>query len=242
MHTTDLRHQHYISGKKIVALLLLLMPLWAQAQKWVERNDAKFAKRPFHFGIHMGFNTSDFKIRLSDDFVYNDSILAVNPRGGPGFNLNIISSLHLSKNFEFRFIPGVSFAEKYLDYKIRDAETVSKKIESIYVETPFHFKFKSDPIKNFKIYVIAGIKYGYDMAANAEARRAEDLVKLFRHDLSADYGIGFEIHFPLFILAPEFKVSNGLLNVHAADPALAFSRALGGLRTRMFLFSINFEG
>lgn len=242
MQTTDVRHQYHLPGKKIALLFLLSLPLLANAQRYVERNDARFQKRKYHFGIHMGFNTSDFKIRLSEDFVYDDSILGVNARGGPGFNLNIMGSLHLSKNFELKFIPGVSFAEKYLDYKIRDAGTTTKKIESIYVETPLQVKFKSDPIKDFKIYVIAGIKYGYDMAANAEARRAEDLVKLFRHDVSADYGIGFEIHFPLFILAPEFKVSNGLVNVHALDPGLPFSRALGGLRTRMFLFSISFEG
>jgi len=216
--------------------------MMAQAQRYVERNDARFKKRPFHFGIHMGFNTSDFKVRLSEDFIYNDSILGVNASGGPGFNLNIMGSLHLSKNFELKILPGVSFAEKTLNYNIRDAGITNKKIESIYVETPIQLKFKSDPIKDFKFYVIAGMKYGYDMAANAEARRAEDLIKLKRHDFSVDYGFGFEIHFPLFILAPEFKVSNGLVDVHSLDPALSFSRALGGLRTRMFLFSINFEG
>lgn len=242
MHTTHFRHQYHIQGKKIVLLLLTLWPLFANAQRYVTRNDARFEKRPFHFGIHMGFNVSDFKVKLSDDFVYNDSILGVNASSGPGFNLNIMASLHLSKHFELKVIPGVSFAEKYLDYSIRDAGVTSKKIESIYVEAPVLLKFKSDPIKDFKFYVVAGMKYGYDMAANAEARRAEDLIKLFRHDLSAEYGVGMEIHFPLFILAPEFRVSNGLLNVHAADPALAFSRALGSLRTRMFLFSINFEG
>ena len=242
MYTLNLRNQHHLPSRKIVVLLLLLMPFMAQAQRYVERNDARFKKRPFHFGIHMGFNTSDFKVRLSEDFVYNDSILGVNASGGPGFNLNIMGSLHLSKNFELKILPGVSFAEKTLNYNIRDAGITDKKIESIYVEAPIQLKFKSDPIKDFKFYVIAGMKYGYDMAANAEARRAEDLIKLNRHDLSVDYGFGFEIHFPLFILAPEFKVSNGLVDVHSLDPALSFSRALGGLRTRMFLFSINFEG
>lgn len=243
MYTINFRNKHHISGRKIVGLLLLLvLPFAAEAQRNVERNDARFKKRLFHFGIHMGFNVSDFKVRLSEDFVYNDSILGVRSSGGPGFNLNIMGSLHLSKNFEIKILPGVAFAEKYLNYNIRDVGVTEKKIESIYVETPFQIKFKSDPIKDFKIYVVAGMKYGYDMAANAESRRAEDLVKLTRHDLSVDYGVGFEIHFPLFILAPEFKVSNGLMDVHSPDPNLSFSRALGGLRTRMFLFSINFEG
>lgn len=243
MHTTNFWNQHHLQGKKVIALLLLCLPLWVMGQDNVKKNDAKFKKRPFHFGIHMGFNTSDFKVRLSDQFTYSDSILSVNAKGGPGFNLNILGSLHLSKNFELRVVPGVAFMEKTMQYKLAGVDAlVDKKIESIYVETPIHLKFKSDPIKDFKIYVFTGIKYGYDMAANAKARRAEDLIKLSKHDLAVDYGVGFEFHFPLFILSPEFKVSNGLINVHSRDNALIYSRMLDGLRTRAFLFSLNFEG
>lgn len=243
MHTTDFWHKYHIQGKKIIAILLILLPVLASAQDNVAKNDAKFKRRPFHFGIHMGVNVSDFKVRLSDNFTYNDTINTVNVKGGPGFNLNIIGSLHLHKNIELRIVPGVSFMEKTIQYGVSGADAlINKKIESIYVEAPLHIKFKSDPIRDFKIYVIGGMKYGFDMAANAKARRADDLVKLSRHDIAVDYGIGFEIHFPLFILCPEFKVSNGLTNVHSRDNNLIYSRVLDGLRTRTFLFSLNFEG
>lgn len=212
------------------------------AQDRVAINDAKFKKRKYHFGIHVGFNVADFKIRHSESFIYNDSILGVNSKVGPGFNLNILGSLHLTKNLELRIVPGVAFSERYLVYDIRNGVPAEKKLESIVVETPIHIKFKSDPIKDFKVYVFGGMKYGYDMASNSKARRAEDLVKLSRHDLALDYGVGFEIHFPLFILAPEFKVSNGLRNMHSLDRNLSFSNSIDGLRTRTFLFSINFEG
>jgi len=242
MHITHFWHQHHLRSRQIVFLCMMLFPLLVKGQQNVAKNDAKFERRKFHFGIHVGFNVSDFKVRHSEDFIYNDSILSINPKVGPGFNLNILGSLHLSKNFELRVVPGVAFAEKTLIYDIRDGVPAEKKLESIYVETPVHIKFKSDPIKDFKIYVFGGMKYGYDMASNSKARRAEDLIKLSRHDWAVDYGVGFEIHFPLFILAPEFKVSNGLIDIHSPDPNLSFSRALGGLRTRTFLFSINFEG
>ena len=242
MHTANIWYQLYLRSCKIGIVLLLLESFSAQAQDRVAINDAKFAKRKFHFGIQVGFNVADFKIRHSENFIYNDSILGVNTKAGPGFNLHILGSLHLSKNFELRMIPGVAFSERHLIYDIRDGAPVDKKLESIVVETPVHIKFKSDPINDFKIYVFAGMKYGYDMASNSKARRAEDLVKLNKHDWSVDYGFGFEIHFPLFILAPEFKVSNGLINIHTPDPHLSYSRVLQGLRSRTFLFSINFEG
>lgn len=243
MYTTHFWNKHHIrSCKVIISCLILLFPILAQGQDRVAINDAKFNKRKFHFGIHMGFNVSDFKIRHSEEFIYNDSILGINSKTGPGFNLSILGSLHLSKNFELRILPGVAFAEKYLVYDIRDGVTTDKKIESIIVETPIHIKFKSDPIRDFKIYVFGGMKYGYDMASNSKARRAEDLVKLSKHDWAVDYGLGFEIHFPLFILAPEFKVSNGIINILAPDNQLNFSKVIDGLRSRTFLFSINFEG
>ncbi len=233
---------HFTSGYKYILILLAFTPLLVKSQERVAINDRKFERRPFHFGIHVGFNVSDFKIKHSKDFIYDDEILGVTPKSGPGFNLHIIGSLHLSKHFELRLVPGVAFSEKSLQYDIRDQGIENKKIESIVVETPLHIKFKSDPIRDFKIYVYAGIKYGYDMASNSKARRAEDLIKLNRSDLAVDYGIGFEIHFPLFILAPEFKVSNGIIDIHSPDSKLKYSNALQTLRSRMFLFSLNFEG
>lgn len=226
----------------IIFMMLILLPFLSKAQERVAKNDSKFEKRKYHFGIQVGFNVADFKIRHSEDFIYDDEILTALTQVGPGFSLAILGSLHLSKNFELRTVPGVSFAERHLLYDTRSSQRVDKKIESITVETPIHIKFKSDPIRDFKVYVFAGMKYGFDMASNSKSRRAEDLVKLSKHDLALDYGVGFEIHFPLFILAPEFKVSNGLINIHSADPFLNFSRALGGLRSRMFMFSLNFEG
>lgn len=242
MHISHFWNQYYLRSRQIIVLIFVAFPVLVFAQDRVAKNDAKFNKRKYHFGIHLGFNASDFKIKHSESFIYNDSILGVHPKSGPGFNLSILGSLHLSKNFELRIVPGVSFSEKYLTYDIRDGVPAEKKMESITVETPLHIKFKSDPIRDFKIYVFGGMKYGYDMASNSKARRADDLVKLSRHDWAVDYGVGFEIHFPLFILAPEFKVSNGLIDIHSPDKNLSFSNAVQSLRSRMFLFSINFEG
>lgn len=242
MHISHFWNQYYLRSRQIILLFFVAFPAIVFAQDRVAKNDAKFNKRKYHFGIHVGFNVSDFKIKHSESFIYNDSILGVYPKSGPGFNLSILGSLHLSKNFELRVIPGVSFSEKYLNYDIRDGIPTEKKLESITVETPVHIKFKSDPIRDFKVYVFGGMKYGYDMASNSKARRADDLVKLSRHDWAVDYGVGFEIHFPLFILAPEFKVSNGLIDIHSPDKNLSFSNAVQSLRSRMFLFSINFEG
>jgi hypothetical protein len=104
-----------------------------------------------------------------------------------------------------------------------------------------HIAFSSDRIGNFKVYTIAGGKFDYDLASNAGASKAEDLVKLNRSDLSVELGLGFHIYFPYFVLSPEIKLSSGLTNLHARDPDLKYSNVLDKINSRMITFSLTVE-
>ena len=244
MYSTDFWNKYHIPGWKIIALLaicLACVPLDTSAQYNTMENDMRFQKRHIKFGIHMGFNFSNFRAFRSQAFVETDSLLAIKSENGTGFNLGIVSSVYLHKNLELRFIPTLSFAERTLRYEFENSSS-PQKLESIFIEFPLQVKFKSDPIKDFRIYVIAGMKYGLDLASKSEARNAENIIKLNKHDVSVEYGVGFELNFPLFILVPEFKVSNGILDVHALDQDLIFSNTLDQLKSRTFTFSLNFEG
>ena len=95
---------------------------------------------------------------------------------------------------------------------------------------------------NFRFYMLGGINYQYDLASNATARKADDLVKLNPTNLSVEAGIGFQFFFPVFILSPEIKISNGIINVHHRDPNLIYSRSIDKLKSRMIVFSLIFEG
>lgn len=244
MHSAHFRNKYHLPGWKIAAavlLLVLVLPMSGKAQYNTMENDMRFQKRHIKFGIHMGFNVSNFRAFRSEAFIQTDSLLAINAENGTGFNLGIVSALYLHKNLELRFIPTLSFAERTLRYEFENSSS-PQKLESIFLDFPLQIKFKSDPIKDFRIYVIAGMKYGLDLASKSEARNAEDLVKLNRFDISVEYGVGFEINFPLFILVPEIKVSNGILDVHSLDENLIYSNTLEQLKSRTFTFSLNFEG
>ena len=54
--------------------------------------------------------------------------------------------------------------------------------------------------------MLGGVKADIDLAANARAKRAEDLVKLEKFDYGIEAGIGFNFYFPSFILSPEIKI------------------------------------
>ncbi|HPE96342.1 MAG: PorT family protein [Chitinophagales bacterium] len=228
--------------RKIICILLLLLPFMAKAQFHVKEYEDRFARRPYHFGIGLSYNSSYFKIRYDQSFINNDTLLTASALSGPGFNVSIVSNLRLTKHLDLRFIPGLAFAEKVIQYdQVQDAAT-SQRIESIYFNFPLSVKFKSDSYKDMKVYVLGGTTYSFDLASNAKARNAEDIVKIGTHDVSLDYGFGFEFYFPYFIFAPEIKICNGLNNVHVRDPLLIYSSSLDKLYARTILFTIHLEG
>ena len=243
MEVINLRYMHAIQRSKIIALVLLIFTGYlARGQYNAYSFDQKYATRWLHFGIPMGYSSNNFRIKLNKKFIYNDSIRSVISKGSPGFHVGIITNAHLSKNLDFRFIPGLSFSGKTLEYETFYDTTITKYIESVNLEIPFLLKFKSDPYKDMRVYVLMGMKYTYDLASNVDARNAEDLVKIGRHDLLAEYGFGIEFYTPYVILAPEIKISQGLINVHARDPKLQFSNVLNFLFTRVISITLHIEG
>ncbi len=229
---------HLHRGKILIAACLLIFPLVSQAQL----NYLEYQNKKLYFGIMLGFNSSNFKITHSEDFIDNDTVLTISSSRGPGFNLGIISNLQLSKYFDLRFIPTLSFGGKELNYQLMDSAIAKKSIESIAIEFPVEVRFKSQPIKDIRLYVLTGLKYSIDLASNAKSRRADDQVKVSRHDLAYELGFGVQFYFPLFIFSPEIKIANGFINTHSQNPSLIYSRVIDKLFSRGIIFSIHFEG
>lgn len=220
---------------------------FAFAQQNPKQNMLKNESKKMHFGIMLGFNRSNFAITHSSEFAYHDSIKVVNSPKKPGFNIGIISDLHLSKNADLRFIPTLIFAEKDLRYtEIYDANSdieVTKTIESILLDFPILLKYKSDRFfNNFRFYAIGGARFDWDLGSNSKARRATDIVKINRYDFSVEYGVGLEFYFPLFIFSPEIKLSQGIPNIFVPTPNLRYSEVLQKLRSKFITISLQFEG
>ncbi len=81
-----------------------------------------------------------------------------------------------------------------------------------------------------------------DLASNARAKKAEDLVKIKKFDFGPELGIGFNFFFPSFILSPEIKISNGIPNIHSRDASLKYSNVFDKIQSRMITFSLHIEG
>lgn len=250
MYSTHFRYLFDICNRQINYLLGLLVCWLSSPTTLVQaqmHNLAKNDNKKIHFGIAFSSPTSRFAITQSSDFMYHDSIKVVESPRRSGLAVGIISDLHLGDNADLRFIPTLMFGEKQLRYTEiapgSDAE-IKKDIESIILSFPLSFKYKSDRFfnENFRFYAVGGVRFDWDLASNSKARRATDIVKIAPSDFLIDYGVGTEFYFPLFILSPEIRISQGLSNIFVPTDNLRYSDVLQRLRSRYITFSIQFEG
>ncbi len=229
----------------LVIALAVFMAAPALAQRKV-LNMPEHDSKAYYFGITFGFNTSSYRIKYSQSFIDHDSFKTIQPSYGPGFNLGLMGNLRLSSFVDLRFVPSLAFAEKKVGLNVRDAagnDSISNRtVESIYMHMPLQLKFKSDRIKNFRFYAITGVKFDYDMAANARSRRRDEFIKVSAADFGYELGVGFEFYYPNFIFSPEIKLSQGLGNQLFKDPNIPLSNAIDVLSTRMIVISIHLEG
>jgi hypothetical protein len=204
--------------------------------------------KPYYFGITLGANVASFHIEHHPRFLQYDSVYTVNPEYTAGFQLGLLATARISNRFEVRFNPQLLFTDRGLTYKLKytdlfeQSDSVTKKIESVITTFPLQIKFFSDRIGNFRVYMLAGVKADIDLASNARAKRAEELVKIQKYDYGVEAGIGFNFYFPSFILSPEIKISNGLKNIHSRDENLKYSNVLDRITSRMIVFCIHLEG
>jgi hypothetical protein len=236
---------HHLLRRKIVIILsILFCSTVALAQSDNGINQEDHDDKPYHFGINIGYNQSHFNFTHHPRFLQYDSIMDIESVNNPGINLAWLVNVRMSDHFDIRLHPlDLTFSEKAFIYsqKYEEDSVVTKKVQSITLSFPVHLAFSSDRIKNFKVYTIAGAKFDYDLASNAGAAKAEDLIKLNRADLSAELGLGFHIYFPYFVLSPELKLSSGLRNLHARDPNLKYSNVIDKINSRMVTFSLTVE-
>lgn len=228
----------------IVIACIISLSSMAQRELFLEHHDVK----PYYFGITLGVNSAFFHADLDSSFLKQDSIFTAEPLHSKGFNLGLSATMRLSHRFSLRFNPQLVFLDRTIRYQINpemptlDGAVIEKKVESVITTFPIQLKFLSDRIGNFRVYMLGGGKVDIDLASNAKARRADDMIKIDRMDYGIEAGVGFNFYHRSFILSPEIKISNGLRNLHSRNENLNYSRVLGDVRSRMIMFTIHLEG
>jgi hypothetical protein len=242
--------QHLLRYKITIALFgIMLCPLLSISQLREGINLPDHDDKEFHFGINLGLNRSHFSFTHHPLFLQRDSVMVVESINSTGLNLAWLVDKRLSEHLNLRTFPlDLTFTEKAFEYTLKypdrpageDTITI-KKVQSISLTLPIQLKFSSDRIGNFKVYMMGGFKAEMDMAANAGAKKAENLIKLKKLDYGIEAGLGFHFYYPYFVLTPELKVGWGLGNLHSRDPDLKFSNVIDKINSRTITFSLTVE-
>lgn len=248
--------------KKIwIAILFVIIGFSAGAQKQKVNFLTTFDDKLIHFGFTIGLNALDFNVvnynpigenpefvpdkinRIGPDNIIRSDVATIIP----GFTVGIISSLRLNKDFNLRFLPGLSFGERQLTfnvpvYDINNYEaTQYYSVKSTFLDFPLLIKYKARRINNDRPYVIFGGAYRQDISRTAK----EDLIKLKSGGFYAEFGGGWDHYFPFFRFSVEAKFSYGLNNQLGDLPAPVqrqyYAQSIKDLRSKIFTFSFHFE-
>lgn len=246
MQTTYPRYMQYLLRRQIILAICLFAVCFSSFGQG-DINLPNHEDKRYYFGITLSGNSSYFHLNHSPKFLQDDSVSLVSPVKKGGFGLGLLGTLRLVPHLEARFNPHLIFTARGINYYLKypltgDSAWQEKTVESIYFSFPLQLKFSSDRIHNFRVYVLGGGKFDYDLASNSQSRRADDLIKLKRTSFGYEAGMGFHFYFQSFIFSPEIKVSNSLGNVHSRDKNLIYSNVVDRMQARMIVFSIHLEG
>ena len=238
---------HDLLRKKIIATLGILFcavsSLHAQREIYRSYRD----DLPYYCVLTLGYNTSYLHHTKSATFFASDSIMYVNPVASGGITMGLLATLKINDHIELRANPQLIIGgSKYIDYTLKSVkpgeQTQHQQIlPSTLVSLPAHFKLNSDRIDNFRLYILGGVKFDFDLSSTSTSRNADDLVKLNAADFGLEAGLGVNIYLPFVTVSPEIKFSYGISNLHKLDNGLKYSNVLDKLRSRMIVFSIHLE-
>jgi len=232
--------------KVVIFSLLLIMGLGfgtdIQAQRIGRKNLAGFDNKILHFGFILSGNKSDFSFNLRDTTI-SSGLLGISNAPQGGFNLALMGSVKLSRHLRLRFVPGLSFQDRGLNYNF-DGDNILKRTEAVNLDLPLLLKIRTDRLTNFAAYALIGAKYSKDMQSQETVNQNlenDEILRIESSNYSVDLGAGFDFFLPFFKFAIELKTELGLIDVLIQDQN-DFTNPLEGLKTRSYIISLCFEG
>lgn len=219
----------------------------------------------YHFGFILSVNQMNFSLKVDEsaigkvtlypdvfEFANSDSVkfLGMNNEPVVGFTVGIVGNLRLAPLLDLRFIPSLSFGERKLNYSFIEYKSgeelprpfTQKSIRSTHIDLPLYIKYKSKRATNLRGYILGGVKYTFDLAANSKKNKEanEEYLRLDKHDWLVEAGFGFDYYFPYFKFGVELKMSYGFNNLLISENNI-YTDGIDRLNSKLFQISFTFE-
>lgn len=237
----------------------------AKAQNWGGGVDDK----NINFGFTFQVLTSEYKTLKKPDWrdPYYDltqngpreplhgGFRYINAENKVGYGLGFVVNKRVAKYTDLRLTPTLVFNNRVLHYQFMRDQTVGglpaqlareQVVETTMIDVPLSFKLKSDRRKNFRAYMIGGLKYSMDITSakkrsNDGKTPLEMLLQNKKNFLSYEGGLGMDLYFEHFKMSPELKYSSTFNSILEHDNNNPYSAPLNKLMLRHVTFSLFFE-
>jgi hypothetical protein len=224
-------------------LFLILTIIRLNGQQIVPLNEPNHDDRPIHFGFCLGLNMMNFIVHTNSQAYKNDTLMASVSRPSPGFHIQVVSNYRLGEYFDLRFLPGVSFGQRNLNFfKNNKLYNSGQKLESNFLEFPLLLKYKAKRLNNFRPYIITGSNFRVDLAKTLSETDGIYLA-LKRYDIYYEAGAGIDCYLPYFKMSIELKYSYGFINMlkRRSNSHPEYQNAIDRLNSTLTMLSFHFE-
>ncbi len=241
--------RHIVIG----VLLTVALSVFAQDNDRILNRQYADMKK-LHFGFSVGANFQNLNI-TNNGFVTDDgeAWFADVPNNSPGFCVNVLADIRLSKHFNFRLSPGMYFGNKVVrfqnanaDASIPDATHIKQRqnVKGTYVVLPAEIKYSALRYRNMRPYFTGGAMAVYDVSKDRpEQLRLKDM------NVMLTVGMGCDFYLPFFKFCPEIKFCFGLNNLLQKNrpdlqdnpEMMRFTQSVDKVKDNMVVLTFYFE-
>lgn len=233
----------------LVALLFSKLTM-AQVQAWGGGADDNTVS----FGFSFQYLLQDYKIVRQDSWRtpirdpetgkdLTSPLTRVSSKPTPGFTVGFITRYRIAEHLELRTTPALVFADRDLSYEFeKPLDNINRQIQTTSIDMPLLLKLRSDRLKNFRAYIVGGVKYSLAVSKGKVDENEFPLQQKILNKRgfgSYEFGFGCDIYFEYFKMSPEIKVANSFNSILASNVPL--SAPLSKLFLHSIMFSLHFE-
>lgn len=240
--------------KKITLFLLFTLSSagFLKAQNWANGIDDD----RFNWGYSFQYISSEYKISkkidwrtpFKDEFAspITDSLKSIASKPTPGFAIGFVANRKLTDYIDLRSTPSLAFTDRVITYQFKNEDPVERKVNATLIDLPLSLKLKSDRLKNFRAYMLGGLKYSIDMASRKKTNNdeipgeREKQLNNLRTFLSYEAGAGMDFYFGFFKMSTELKFSQSFRDILLHERTI-YASPIEKAKLRHFTFSLFFE-
>ncbi|MBP6618919.1 MAG: PorT family protein [Leadbetterella sp.] len=204
-----------------------------------------YDNKKVHFGYFLGLASTHYKIKFNNSYladVNNGMVYAISSPTSTGIKAGGLVNIYINDYLDFRFSPlSVAIYSRKL---LENDSLAHNQEDKAWFEIPVQLKYKSERRNNSRMFVFAGLKYGFETNV---VNKKNNITKVDNFttktsDFSVEYGMGLELFREYFKVTPELHFSHGIKNmINPGGNRSSFLSYVDKLKTHSVTLYIVFQ-